>query len=550
MLAGICGLRSPGACRGAKKGVHVSVKRPDDPNQSSVDSTGVANLDLVLGGGISRGTLVIVVGPPGSGKTTLANQMAFAAAHTGQRAMVLTALSEPTSKLIAHLRSFTFYDDELVGDMVQFLSLQQFLPDGLETTGDELVSAARHARASYVVLDGFRGVRGVDMDPQAARQFLYHVGTTLSVLGTTTIITSEADPRDPAFFPEATTADLIIGLHYTLEGVRQRRSIEAIKVRGGAPLSGLHGLALNADGAIVYPRLESRVAAASHGSRMGQLDSGDDADMQMEQHGELDGRASFGITGLDNLLSGGLTRGTSTMVVGGLGTGKTMLALHFALAGALAGEPTLLLSFRESRRQLILKAEPFVLGDTLQSTLAPKGALTLFRWAPVELVPDIMADQLMASIDELGIRRLVVDSSAELERAVAEESPHPRVDNYLAALVEALRMRGVTALFTKEVRQVGASDLDFSNNAISVMAENVLLLRKVEQDGQLRRLLSVIKMRFSAHATSTVHEFSISAPKGISVSEAPAFGTETAGGEGESRMGSRSSMQNNPEETA
>src|SRR5262249_41211627 len=155
------------------------------------------------------------------------------------------------------------------------------------------------------------------------------------------------------------------------------------------------------------------------------------------------------------------------------------------------------------------------------------GRLTLFRWAPVKLVPDIIADQLMASIDELGIRRLVVDSSAELERAVAEESPRPRVDNYLAALVEALRIRGVTALFTKEVHQVVACDLDFSNNAISVMAENVLLLRKVEQGGQLQRLLSVIKMRFSAHAKGTVHEFAISAPEGIRVSEAPAFATET-----------------------
>jgi circadian clock protein KaiC len=166
----------------------------------------------------------------------------------------------------------------------------------------------------------------------------------------------------------------------------------------------------------------------------------------------------------------------------------------------------------------------------------------------VELVPDIMADQLMASIDELGIRRLVVDSSAELERAVAE-GPRPRVDNYLAALVEALRMRGITALFTKEVRQVEASELDFSTNAISVMAENVLLLRKVEQEGQLRRLLSIIKMRFSAYATSTVHEFSISAPDGIGVSAAPAFGTETAAGDDESPEGRGPSMQENPEGT-
>jgi circadian clock protein KaiC len=533
----------------------VSGKLPDGSDagapsdQSLMDPTGVANLDQVLGGGVPRGTLVIVVGPPGSGKTTIANQMAFAAARAGRRAMVLTALSEATSKLIMHLRSFTFYDDDLVGDMVQFLSLQQFLPGGLEMTGDELVAAARRSRAGYVVLDGFRGVRGVDGDPQSAREFLYNVGTTLSVLGTTTLITSEADPRDPAFFPEATTADLIIGLHYTLVGARQWRGIEAIKVRGGAPLSGLHGLALNADGAIVYPRLEARVAAASHGSRMGQLDAGDDADAMLEQQGALDGRAAFGIPGVDDLLSGGLTRGTGTMVVGGLGTGKTLLALHFALAGATAGEPTLFLSFRESRRQLMVKTEPFQLGADLRATLAPQGSLTLFRWAPVELVPDILADQLVTSLDELGIRRLVVDSSAELERAVAEEGRRARVDNYLAALVEALRMRGITALFTKEVRQVGASDLDFSNDAISVMAENVLLLRKVERDGQLHRLLSVIKMRFSGHATGTVHEFTISAPDGVIVREAAPVGTDTAAGDAGARGRGGPTMQNTPEGT-
>jgi hypothetical protein len=86
--------------------------------------------------------LVIVVGPPGSGKTTLANQMAFAAARSGRRAMVLTALSEPTGKLIAHLRNFRFYNDELVGDSILFMSLQQYLSGGLEATGDELVAAS------------------------------------------------------------------------------------------------------------------------------------------------------------------------------------------------------------------------------------------------------------------------------------------------------------------------------------------------------------------------------------------------------------------------
>ena len=480
-----------------------------------VDPTGVPNLDSVVGGGIPRGSLVIAVGPPGSGKTTLANQMAFAAARAGRRAMVLTAFSEPTNKLIAHLRTFSFYDDDLVGDQLQFLSLQQFLSGGLDATRQALISTVRHGRADFVVLDGFRGVRGVENDPQAARQFLYDVGTSLSVLGTTALITSEADPRDPQFFPEATTGDVILGLRYVLHGVRQFRGIEAIKVRGAAPLDGMHGLVLGSDGVIIYPRLEARVAAATQGSRNDEFKRADGAEDRLEQRGLLEGHAGFDLPALDELLGGGLTRGTCTLVVGSLATGKTTLALHFALAGVRAGESTLLLSFRESHRQLLLKTEPFALGQDLRAALVPDGGLTLLRWAPIELNPDVVADQVLTTLDALGIRRLVVDSATELERAVAEDGNSGRVENYLTALVEALRLRGVTALFTKEIPQVSAPEVYFAENPISVMAENVLLLRRIEQGDRLVRLLSVVKMRYSPHDEGTLREFAIAAPAGF-----------------------------------
>src|SRR5437879_1945162 len=118
----------PRAPKGHRKGLamrntsgHVidAVARPVDP-------TGVPNLDRVLGGGLPRGALTRVVGPPGSGKTTLAGQMAFAAARAGRRAVILTALSEPVSKLLAHMRTLAFYAEDLVGDRLQVLSLDQF----------------------------------------------------------------------------------------------------------------------------------------------------------------------------------------------------------------------------------------------------------------------------------------------------------------------------------------------------------------------------------------------------------------------------------------
>jgi circadian clock protein KaiC len=298
-------------------------------------------------------------------------------------------------------------------------------------------------------------------------------------------------------------------------------------MRGSAPLDGLHGLALTDEGVVIYPRLETRVAMATAGNHWGELVYRNLPREALEQAAEIDGRATFGIPELDELLGGGLTRGTSTLVVGSIGTGKTLLSLHFALAGALAGEPTLFLGFRESLLQLLLKTQPFGLGAQLREALAPGGNLALLRWAPVELNADIVADQVMTQLETMRAKRLVVDSAAELERSVAEADDPHRVDNYLAALVEGMRQRDVTALFTKEIPQTSAPELDFAHNPISVMAENVLLLRQIERHERLVRLLSVIKMRFSRHDTSTVREFAIRAPEGVQFVETPVELAET-----------------------
>lgn len=478
-----------------------------------VDSTGVPSLDTILGGGLPRGAMAIVVGPPGSGKTTLACQVAFAFATMGRRSLILTALSEPTNKLTEHLRTLSFYDESRVGSEVQILSLRQLLTDGLESTADQVVAIARQMRADLVLLDGFRGLRGSETDPQAARQFLYEVGAKLGFLRTTTIITSEADPDDPAFFSEATTADVILGLHYDLVGVRHHRAIEVVKVRGGSLLPGLHGFKLNQHGASIYPRLETRIWDPP------QFDEPDTNLNLSEPITSLvydDQRAPFGLPELDRLLDGGVPIGTSTLVVGSLGTGKTLLALHFALKSVADGCPTVFVGFRERLPQLLRKADAFDIGLALREAVAPDGLLTIQRWAPVELNPDIVADRLLEVLDRVHATRLVVDGIAELERAVTRYDSERRVGDYLAALVETLHRRQVTTLFVAEHPKVVASELDFAADPISVLAENVLLLQQVSYRSRLHRILSVVKMRFSAH-DYVLREFRITAPAGIEV---------------------------------
>ncbi|MGH2485902.1 MAG: RAD55 family ATPase, partial [Ktedonobacterales bacterium] len=485
-----------------------------------LDSTGIAGLDEVLGGGVQRGSLAIIAGPPGGGKTILAHQIAFQAARAGRNTTILTAFSEPTNKLIAHMRPFSFFDQDLLGGPLNVLSIQQFLRQGLESATEEIVGAAWAAKANLVVLDGFRGVRETAEHPEEARRFIYDVSNRLGLLGVTLLVTSEANVRDAAFFLEATTADVLLGLAFDVIESRERRTLEVLKVRGAAPLTGRHALRISDDGVTIYPRIEARVARQVGVNRtltLAEVRRVATADAEQVQRGEqgTSDLVHTGVPGLDILLDGGVAPYTTTLVAGDRGAGKTLLALRFALEGVHTGETSLFVGFRETAAQLVRKSAAFAWGHELTDALA-SGALTLLRTPPVELRADIVVDNVLSLLDETGARRLIVDGVGELVAELSAWGYQQRASDVLAALAETTRLRGVTTLFTRQAPALRQLSGVAGADALAALADNLLALRHDMGGQRFERSLAIVRTEHSSRQ-DVWHSVFIEPPDGLSV---------------------------------
>jgi circadian clock protein KaiC len=442
-------------------------------------TTDVAGLDEILGGGIPLRSMILILGRPGAGKTILAEQIAVQQAKVGKRVLILTALSESHEQLLTSLRQFSFFDEALVGDRIRFLSIQTLLQDGLEATADAIVEIVRTHEASIVVIDGFRGIAGFADSDSAARLFLYEVRTRLALLEVTSLITLEANPDQESDSGALTVADGIIKLHNTLWGVRHRRHIEVQKLRAMAHLDGIHTIEITGDGVICYPRQEAVYRTATY--RV----SPD--------------RANLSLPELDEMLHGGLNRGTVTFLAGSPGAGKTLTALHYVMAGAADGEPGLFVCFSESEEQLYLKAGNFNLD--LRGAVA-RGDVTLLCLAPVELEVDMFAALVRNRVERLGIRRLVIDSVAAVEGAILEPN---RAPGFFASLINYLRERDVTSVITQES---SAYDGGLSESLGVVLADNLIRIRAIEYQNRVYRIIAILKMRQSGFDPS-LREFRV-----------------------------------------
>ncbi|WP_433933474.1 RAD55 family ATPase [Sorangium cellulosum] len=436
--------------------------------------TGIPGLDHVLGGGLFQRGLLLVFGPPGAGKTTLVFQMAFHAASAGRPVVYIATLAEPASRLIEHVGTMSFWDARQIGKRIFLESIYPLVRRSLADLTSALIETARSHGAKLLILDGLTTIR--DLHPGSAehRYFVHEVSAALAALGCALVVTTaEVPDMHGSTPPEFTMSDAVVELGHPDRHRRQVRALRVWKNRGAPCVLGSHALRITAEGLTVYPRFETHPLPAAAPPPAERLSSG-----QSE---------------LDAMMAGGLPGGSITIAAGAPGTGKTLILLHYLVEGARQGQRGLLVSFREPYRDLVAKARSF--GLDLDGPVKA-GLITVLRRLPADIVADEVLAQVLDELGRTGAARLCADGLSELDRMIADEQ---RRCGVLACMAEHVRARGVTALLTWETGQVVGPELDFAGSPLEVLAENVLLFRYVEFQGVLKRILSVLKMRGTAH---------------------------------------------------
>lgn len=444
--------------------------------------TGVPGLDVVIGGGLMPGTVLVIAGAPGTGKTTLAHQICYANATAEHHAVYYTTLSEPHSKLARNLESFEFFDADALESRIQHLHLGDLIrddrPGRMKPLVDEVVERAITEKPSVMVIDSAKALRDF-ADERELRMAFYDITSRLSHTDTALILIGEYTPQEMEGNVEFSLADGIIQLVYEPREPIDRRWLRVVKMRGTQHLEGKHTFRIGAAGFKVFPRIETR--------------DGDEAVA-------VSGRMSSGTPGLDALMGGGIGCGEATVVLGPSGVGKTILGLHFVTEGIKQGEDCLYVTFQDTSEQLITMAEEF--GWEL-GRARDDGHLVVHHVPLGQLDLDVLTDGIRTELEKGTIRRVVIDSLAEMAMASREAERFPA---YARSLTGLVRAAGASLMITSETATLGPGPEPVGG--FTFLFHNVILLRYIERMSETGRALGVLKMRNSQH-NKTVHEFFI-----------------------------------------
>ena len=474
-----------GTAAGAARAAGV-LRLGEDGHQegASVDkvATGIRGFDHVSMGGLPARRATVVAGQAGSAKTVFAAQFLAEGVRRGQPGVFVT-LEEPAQDLRANLLTLgcDLTSWERDGDwrfvdaspLARSDAPQGHAPYSTETLAAQIGHAVDATGAQRLALDSLNAVLAMQEDVVAARQLLRSLIASLRAMGLTVVLTVET-PGDPGgtlsrYGVEEFVADNVVLLRNVREGSYRRRTLEVLKMRGAMHHKGDVGFTVvPGQGLVVLP------ITAPH---------------QDPQAGSE--RVSSGNAGLDRMTHGGLLRGSSTLLSGPTGTGKTLLATQFAAEGASGGERALVIAYEETPEQV--RGNGRALGHDF-AAYEEQGLLDIVSLYPEVASLDDHLVEIRDLIERLQPARLVLDSLSALERLGSGVAYR----EFVISITSFIKTVGLASVMTAASSQlVGATSVTESH--ISGLIDTIVLLRHVEHQSSLKRGILVLKMRGSSH---------------------------------------------------
>jgi circadian clock protein KaiC len=382
------------------------------------------------------------------------------------------------NKILRYGKTLSFFASNLVGSAVFYEDLGGLLDErGLPAFVERLDALVAEREPSMIVIDSFKALHAFAREPGDFRWFLHDFAGRLAASKASSFWVGEYVDEDIAREPEFAVADAILKLSSERTMERELRVLQVLKLRGSAFLSGRHAYRLSEDGLDVFPRL---------------ADEADPDDYVL-----ADRRVSSGIDALDAMLDSGYWPGSSTLVAGPSGVGKTVTALNFAFAGVSIGEGALLANLQENPTQLERTAQGF--GWTLRDP-----NISVMYRSSVDLYIDQWVHELLDVIETEKVKRLVIDSLGDLAFASPDGV---RFREYLYSLLQRCARRGVSVLMTMEVPDLFHIER-LSQSGVSNMSDNVVLLQFLREEQKIKRTLTVLKTRAASHEPE-IREFTI-----------------------------------------
>jgi circadian clock protein KaiC len=437
-------------------------------------STGNREADMILGGGYPANSVNIIMGQPGTGKTIFAEQLLFHNSDGDRPALYLTTLSEPMAKVVSYAQRQGFFDADKIGTRIVYGDLgPELTAHGPSMLVPHVLDAIKTLSPSIIVIDSFKAVHDLAGTTREMRRLVSDLAGVLAAYSVTAFLLGEYTQENIEAYPEFAVADSIVQLERNSLGARDERYFRVLKLRGSGYREGKHAFKIGDRGLQIFPRL----VAPGFESYIPRLE-----------------RTTTGIDGLDAMVDGGIWRGSTTLVLGPTGSGKSTMGLQFALEGVKHGEPSLFVNFQENPAQ-IQRMVRALGGEEREGSRS--GFYHLYA-SPVELQMDSVIVEIFNYIETEGIQRVVIDAVGDLVMVASDQR---RLHDFLYSLVQHFVVRNITTLLSLEFGP-DSSPVGSREQQWSYMSDNVILLAR--GDGIVGdRTIRVIKTRNSDHDSMT-----------------------------------------------